>query len=213
VLNLECPAAIQPDVAAVMHSNQPKLDAALVAAGMRSIYSIYGGLDLVAMLFGGIIPTDIQGVYRGGTPAVTTAVDYPYYHTVRDTPDTVDLQLLAASTDGFDDAITNIDKLSADDLNVADPTLWTTAAVLAPGGIGAQVTIRDGKGVPQAGITVRASYLVDDFTLADRGEAVTDANGVATVMVQTTDKSHPNNFLHVTAGPSYPLVETILPVN
>lgn len=213
VLNLECPAAIQPDVAAVMHSNQPKLDAALVAAGMRSIYSIYGGLDLVAMLFGGIIPTDIQGVYRGGTPAVTTAVDYPYYHTVRDTPDTVDLQLLAASTDGFDDAITNIDKLSADDLNVADPTLWTTSAVLARGGIGAQVTIRDGKGVPQAGITVKASYLVNDFTLVDRGEVVTDADGVATVMVQATDKSSPNNFLHVTAGPSYPLVETILPVN
>ena len=212
VINLECPAAIQPDVAAVVHSNQPKLDAALVAAGMRSIYSLYGGLELVAMLFGGIIPTDIQGVYRGGTPAVSTAVDYPYYHTVRDTPDTVDLQLLANSTDGFDDAISNIDKLAAADLEVADPQLWTTSAVLAPTGIGAQVTIKDGAGVPQAGITVKSSYLVDDFTLADRGEVVTDANGVATVMVQSTDRSHPNNFLHVTAGPNYPLVETILPV-
>ncbi len=213
VINLECPAAIQPDVAAVVHSNQPKLDAALLAAGMRSIYSLYGGLELVAILFGGIIPTDIQGVYRGGTPAVSTAVDYPYYHTVRDTPDTVDLVLLASSTDGFDTAISNIDKLAADELNVQDPTLWTTSATLAPTGIGAQVVIKDGKGMPQAGVTVKASYLTDDFTLADRGEAVTDASGAATVMVTATDRSHPNNFLHVTAGPSYPLVETILPVN
>ena|GEM_PF-4525184 len=60
---------------------------------------------------------------------------------------------------------------------------------------------------------MKASYLVDNFTLADRGEAVTDASGAATVMVTATEKSHPNNFLHVTAGPTYPLVEQIIPVH
>ena len=37
-----------------------------------------------------------KAIYRGGTPAVSTAVDFPYYHTVKDTPDTVDLPLLAS---------------------------------------------------------------------------------------------------------------------
>ncbi|MEO8840077.1 MAG: M28 family peptidase [Kofleriaceae bacterium] len=213
VLNFECPSALSPDIAALVHSNQPKLDEALQAAHLRQIYSQYAGLEIVAQIFGGIIPTDIQGDYRGGTPTVTTAVDFPYYHTVRDTPETVDLALLASSIDAFDDAVSNIDKLSADDLNVQDPTLWNEDVTPTATGIGAQVVVKDASGAPQAGITVNASYLVDDFTLAERASAVTDANGVATVMVQSTDKSHPNNFLHVTAGPVYPLVEKILPIN
>jgi Peptidase family M28/PA domain len=212
MLNFECPAALSPDIAALVHSNQPKLDDALQAAHLRQIYSQYAGLEIVAQIFGGIIPTDVQGIYRGGTPAVTTAVDFPYYHTVKDTPDTVDLVLLASSVDGFDAAISNIDALAADDLKVQDPTLWNEDVTSLTGAIGAQVVVKDATGAPQAGITVKASYLVDDFTLAERATAVTDANGAATVMIQSTDKSHPNNFLHVTAGPVYPLVEKIIPV-
>jgi len=213
MLNFECPAALSPDIAALVHSNQPKLDDALQAAHLRQIYSQYAGLEIVAQIFGGIIPTDVQGIYRGGTPAVSTAVDFPYYHTVKDTPDTVDLVLLANSVDGFDAAISNIDTLAADDLKVQDPTLWNEDVTLLTGAIGAQVVVKDAAGAPQANITVKASYLVDDFTLTERATAVTDANGAATVMIQSTDKSHPNNFLHVTAGPVYPLVEKILPIN
>jgi Zn-dependent M28 family amino/carboxypeptidase len=212
VLNFECPSAIDPDISALVHSNQPKLDDALQAAHLRQIYGQYAGLEIVAQIFGGIIPTDIQGDYRSGTPTVTTAVDFPYYHTVKDTPDTVDLDLLATSIDGFDAAVSNIDQLAANDLKVQDPTLWNEDVTLVTGGIGATVLVKDATGAPQAGITVNASYLVDDFTLAERATAVTDANGMATVMVQSTDTSHPNNFLHVTAGPMYPLVEKILPI-
>ena len=212
VLNFECPSAIDPDISALVHSNQPKLDDALQAAHLRQIYGQYAGLEIVAQIFGGIIPTDIQGDYRSGTPTVTTAVDFPYYHTVKDTPETVDLDLLATSIDGFDAAVSNIDQLSANDLKVQDPTLWNEDVTLATSGIGATVLVKDATGAPQAGITVNASYLVDDFTLAERATAVTDANGMATVMVQSTDTSHPNNFLHVTAGPMYPLVEKILPI-
>lgn len=213
VINFECPSAIDPDIAAVVHSNQPKLDSALQAAHLRQIYSQYAGLEIVAMLFGGIIPTDIQGDYRGGTPTVTTAVTNPYYHTMKDTPETVDLPLLGQSVDGFDDAITNIDKLSMTDLAVQDPTLWQADATLsATGPISASVMVKDANGVPQANAIVKLAYLTDDFTLAERATGTTDANGNATVTLTTTDRSAPNSFVHVTAGPNYPLVEKILPV-
>ncbi|HEY0250252.1 MAG TPA: M28 family peptidase, partial [Kofleriaceae bacterium] len=212
-LNFECPAAIDPDIAAVVHSNQPKLDAALLAAGLRGIYGQYAGLEIVAQLFGGIIPTDIQGVYRGGTPAVTTAVDFPYYHTMKDTPETVDLKLLGSSVDAFDAAISNIDALTPADMMVQDQQLWNADVTLATTGIGATVKVTDATGAPQANAIVKGSYLVDDFTLAERATAMTDANGMATLSIMSTDKSHPNNFLHVTAGPSYPLVEKISPIH
>ncbi|MEP6860430.1 MAG: M28 family peptidase [Deltaproteobacteria bacterium] len=214
VMNFECPSAIDPDIAAVVHSNQPKLDAALQAAHLRQIYSAYAGLEIVAMLFGGIIPTDIQGDYRSGTPTVTTAVTNPYYHTMMDTPATVDLPLLGQSIDGFDDAITNIDKLAATDLDVQDPALWQAEATLAPSGpISASVIVKDANGVPQPNAIVKLAYLTDDFTLAERATGTTDANGTATVTLTTSDRSAPNSFVHVTAGPIYPLVEKILPAN
>jgi len=214
VMNFECPSAIDPDIAAVVHSNQPKLDEALQAAHLRQIYAVYAGLEIVAQLFGGIIPTDIQGDYRGGTPTVTTAVTNPYYHTMKDTPDTVDLPLLASSIDGFDDAVSNIDKLATDDLKVQDPTLWTTDTTLDPTGpITAHVVVKDASGAPQANAIVKVAYLTDDFTLADRAEGTTDANGAATIALTSSDRSQPNSFVHVTAGPVYPLVEKIVPIH
>jgi len=145
---------------------------------------------------------------------VTTAVTNPYYHTMKDTPETVDLPLLGQSVDGFDDAITNIDKLSMDDLNVKDPTLWQADATLSTSGpISASVMVKDASGVPQANAIVKVAYLTDDFTLAERAMGTTDATGAATVTLTTADRSAPNSFVHVTAGPNYPLVEKILPAN
>ena len=42
-----------------------------------------------------------------------------------DTPDKVDLQLHAESTDAFDEAIANLMKLSTADFAVKDPQIWT----------------------------------------------------------------------------------------
>ena len=50
------------------------LDQALTGATLPSLYTTYVTLDLVPMLFGGIIPTDIQGIYRSGVPTLSTAV-------------------------------------------------------------------------------------------------------------------------------------------
>jgi aminopeptidase YwaD len=213
VLNFESPSALNPDIAGVAHSNQVKLDEALQLAHLRQIYSLYAGLEVVAQLFGGIIPTDIQGVYRGGTPTVSTAVTNPYYHTVKDTPDKVDLQLLVESTDAFDAAIDHLGKLEPADLAMADPQLWTAQVTTSAGAnLAVDVTVRDGKGGIPAGAIVVATAMHDDFMLGAEVKGTTDANGhvvlelPATVQTAGTGK----RFIHVTAGPMYPLVEQIV---
>jgi len=216
VINFESPSAHDPEIAGLVHSNQPKLDEALQAARLRQLYAVYAGLEIVAQLFGGIIPTDIQGMYRGGVPTVTTAVTNPYYHTVEDTPDKVDLQLLADSTDAFDEAITNLEKLTPADFEVVDPQLWTAELVATPGAAGApyvvDATIRDGSGAPRAGVSATAAVLVDDFAHATTVTAMTDANGRARFELPASEvtRGSGNRFVHVTAGPTYPLVEKIL---
>ncbi|HTL38657.1 MAG TPA: M28 family peptidase, partial [Kofleriaceae bacterium] len=181
VLNFESPSALNPDIAGLAHSNQPKLDEALQAAHLRQIYALYTGMEIVAQLFGGIIPTDIQGSYRGGTPTVSTAVTNPYYHTVNDTPDKVDLQLLVDSTDAFDAAIDYLGKLTPADLAVKDPQIWS-AEVTVTGGQ-ATVLVKNGTGAPAANAHVEATVMHDDFLYTGQVIAVTDANGMASVMI------------------------------
>jgi Zn-dependent M28 family amino/carboxypeptidase len=213
VLNFESPSATEPEIAGLVRSNQPALDDALKAAHLRSLYGVYAGLEVVAELFGGIIPTDIQGVYRSGVPTVTTAVTNAYYHTTADTPDKVDLELLALSTDAFDDAL---DLIMANDpsvYEVVDPELWTATVTTAPGAtFDVTVSPLDGAGNPGIGAKVSASILYDDFFLAGTLEAVTDATGKVTF-------SFPNDslalgsgkrYLHIGAGPEYPLVEQVI---
>jgi hypothetical protein len=206
VLNFESPSALNPDIAGLAHSNQPKLDEALQLAHLRQIYALYTGMEIVAQLFGGIIPTDIQGSYRGGTPTVSTAVTNPYYHTVMDTPATVDLALLVESTDAFDAAIDHLGKLTPADLAVADPQLWTAAVTV--NGTSVDVTVTTGAGAPGANAKIEASVMHDDFLLDGEVTATADANGHATLTIPAS--SGTNRFLHVTAGPIYPLAETII---
>jgi aminopeptidase YwaD len=206
VINFESPSALNPDLAGLAHSNQPKLDEALQAAHLRQIYGVYAGLEIVAQLFGGIIPTDIQGVYRSGTPTVTTAVTNPYYHTVMDTPDKVDLALLVESTDAFDTAIDNIGKLTPADLAVKDPQIWDATATV--NGATVDITVHDGTGTPAGNAKVKLDVMHDDFMSDGSVEATTDAAGHTTVTLPAS--SGANRFVHVTAGPTYPLVEKIL---
>lgn len=215
VLNFESPSAIDPDIAGLVHSNQPALDDALQAALLRQLYGVYAGLEVVAMLFGGIIPTDIQGIYRSGVPTVTTAATNDYYHTVEDTPDKVDLQLLADSADRFDTAIDNLMEYEPADFQVPDPKLWTAdvrttnAAMFT-----VDVDVRDGAGAPGIGARASATILTDDFMPVASVNAVTDANGHVQMLLPSTalTAGSGNRFLHVTAGPTYPLVEKILPL-
>jgi Zn-dependent M28 family amino/carboxypeptidase len=213
VLNLESPSAHNPEIAGLVHSNQPELDLALQRAQLRDIYSYYVALEVVAQIFGGIIPTDIQGVYRHGVPTVSTAVTNAYYHTVMDTPDKVDLVLLARSTDAFDEAITNLCKLEPAAFAVPDPEVWT--AEVQVGGattFAVDAVIKDGAGAVRANIPTTIAVLVDDFTLAGSASGMTDASGRVSLVlpVDVRTMGNGNRFLHLGAGPSYPLVEKIV---
>jgi aminopeptidase YwaD len=215
VINFESPSANNPDIAGLVHSNQPALDKALQAAHLRQLYGVYAGLEVVAMLFGGIIPTDIQGVYRSGVPTVTTAVTNNYYHTTQDTPDKVDLDMLAESADEFDAAL---DFIMANDPSVyavADTQLWTADVQTTAGSTFAvDATIADGNGVPGANANITASVLVDDFIETATISGTTDAQGKAHLELPAgaMTMGSGNRFLHVTAGPTYPLVEKIVPL-
>ena len=213
VINFESPSANNPDIAGLVHSNQPKLDEALQKAHLRQLYGVYAGLEIVAKLFGGIIPTDIQGHYRGGIPTVTTAVTNPFYHTVKDTPDKVDLQLLADSSDGFDAALDYLMEMTPEDFAVVDPAIWTAQVTTAPGPMFAVTAlVKDGMGIPQANAKATAAVLFDDFSLAGTQDATTDASGTARFAFPTgmTTMGAGSRFLHVSAGPTYPLVEQII---
>lgn len=214
VLNFESPSALDPDIAGVAHSNQPKLDEALQEAHLRQIYPLYAGLEIVAQLFGGIIPTDIQGMYRGGTPAVSTAATNPYYHTVNDTPDKVDLPFLVESTDAFDSALDGMFKMTTADYAVPDPQLWTADVTTTPGAmLGVTVTVRDANGAARANAVIEAAVMYDDFMLAGEAKGTTDANGSVTLQLPSVSAmGSGNRFLHVTGGPVYPLVEKIVPL-
>jgi hypothetical protein len=213
VINFESPSAKDPDIAGLVHSNQPKLDEALQKAHLRQIYGVYAGLEIVAKLFGGIIPTDIQGHYRSGVPTVTTAVTNPYYHTVKDTPDKVDLQLLVESTDAFDEAIGYLLALAPEDLAVVDREVWTAEVTTVPGSMfTVTAKVKNGDGMPAAGATAIATVLYNDFTAAVTQNQTTDATGTATFVLpgDVITLGSGSRFLHVSAGPVYPLAETIV---
>ena len=65
-------------------------------------------MHTVPALFGGVVPTDIQGAYRWGIPGTSTACDSPWYHTRADTPDKVDDENLARVVKGIERVIRDI---------------------------------------------------------------------------------------------------------
>jgi aminopeptidase YwaD len=213
VLNLETPSAKDATLLGLGRSNQPVLDDALLGAGLNFLYNLYAGLEVVAELLGGILPTDIQGAYRSGVPTVSTAVTGPYYHTVEDTPDKVDLQLLADSTDGFDAALDALMSAEPSAFAAVDDRLWTAAVTLGAGDpLTVEATVADGDGALQAGVPAHAALLYDDFFVAAEADALTDGGGRAQFQfpAAVAQMGSGNRFVHVTAGPRYPMVEKIL---
>jgi hypothetical protein len=216
VLNFEIPSVKNSDQYGLARSNVPALDMALKDADLGGIYTVYAGLELVPILFGGIIPTDIQGIYRNGTPTASTACDSPYYHTTGDTPDKVDTDMLASSVDAFDQALGEL--LSDDTAPFAthDPKLWlaqvTPHSRTAGMPLTVDVAVQDGSGTAAPNAPVNAYLLYDDFFEADSQAAMTDMSGKVSFTFQgsAADMGKGNRFLHVTSGPMYPLVEQVV---
>ena len=207
------PASLQASAIGLAHSAQTGLDGSLIGARLRDFFGLYVAMDFVPSLFGGIIPTDIQGIYRAGVPTASTASDSPWYHTVQDTPDKVDTVGLAGAADAFDVAIDLLTDTSAASLAGRDPALWRASSVIAPRAAGAPVvadiTITDATDVPQPGATVTAALLADDFFLVGEVAGTTDGAGKVHLTLPTTDRPA---WLHVTSGPTWPIVEAAVPL-
>ena len=218
VLNFEIPSAAHSGGLGLARSGQKALDDAVRAGGLNDMYLLYTGLDAVPAVFGGIIPTDIQGIYRAGVPTMSTAVDSPYYHTTADTPDKVDTTFLAAAVDAFDLAVETLLGDDAARFADKDPKLWSAAVTPRARAAGepwiVDVVVKDGAGAAAAAAPINASLLVDDFFEAQAFDATTDAAGKATFtfLADKVAVGSGNRFLHVTAGPKWPLVEQVVVV-
>src|SRR5262249_54565241 len=153
VINFEMPSARDSSLLGLAHSNHPALDDALQAASLGIDYPLYAGMELVPTIFGGIIPTDIQGIYRNGVPTASTAVDSPWYHTIEDTPDKVDIMAEAQDVDDFDKALGLLLADSPSQFSGLDEKLWQAALTpsnAANGDLAVDVAVTDAMGVPQA---------------------------------------------------------------
>jgi hypothetical protein len=217
VINFETPSAHGAQAYGLARSSQAALERAIVSVGLHDLFAANLTMDLVPELFGGVIPTDIQGLYRSGMPTVSTAVDSPYYHTVEDTPDKVDLQRLAETVDGFDRALARLMAEPPERLNVRDPSLWR-CEVRARAGVSellVDVVVRDHLGAPRPWATVEVVLFHDHFFETANATARTDEAGRATLTFPAellVERSGPR-FLHVTAGDRYPLVEEVVPID
>jgi hypothetical protein len=182
VIDLETPAARGAVMRGLAHS--PSLDTALRSAELDRQYEGYMDIGMVPLVFGGVIPTDLQGAYRAGWPSVATAVDSPYYHTAADTPDKVDLPRLAQVVDGFDAALDEIG--SSDE---PDPALEPLAVELQPGRL-----------------TARASGPIDVTIFKDGFFPIAVRHGQGELTIDTAA----GTFAHVSAGAPYPRAESVV---
>src|SRR5262249_60968398 len=75
-------------------------------------------------------------------------------------------------------------------------------------------TVTDAVGAPQADAPALAALLVDDFFEVATASARTDGSGRVTFQLPAAaaEMGAGRRFVHVTAGPTFPLVEQIVPV-
>jgi hypothetical protein len=208
VIDFETPSAHGAQAYGLARSGHAPLGEAIHGVGLHELYAMNVPMDLVPELFGGVIPTDVQGHYRAGAPTMATAGDAPYYHTVEDTPDKVDLHRLAETVDGFDRAIERLMTEPIDRFRARDPALWTLEAQLQSieSGLIVNAVARDGAGLPRSLAFVEATLFRDDFHEVATCRAPTDGAGRATLVLPRVEEP---GHLHVTAGMRYPMVERI----
>jgi aminopeptidase YwaD len=214
-INLEIPGAGADDIRAVAHTSG--VEPTLRATALDELYPVFVGMEMVPAMFGGVVPTDIQGIYRWGIPGASTACDTPWYHTTGDTPDKVHLPFLAQAAARWRRAAAMLDALPDEALAGRDPHLWALAAVTseAPAGLHLEVRATRGDGTPAAGARVEAWLDVDDFTRVFRANLRADVVGGASLTIprEALYRGASGRYLHVTAGESWPLVERILPLD
>jgi Iap family predicted aminopeptidase len=215
-VNLEIPVTTEGASSLLGVTHGAGLDPAFADTLAHSVYPLVAGMEVIPTVSGGIIPTDIQGMYWYGLPGMTTVANPRYYHTKRDVPDTVDTDALAASALAFRQVLDFMDRKPIADYAVHDEEVWRIEATSQPAGAALAVTagVRDGKGAPVAGAMVSMFLTVDDFTRVLDASGTTDAAGVATfgVPADALAKGSGGRWLHLRAGREHPLAEWIAPI-
>lgn len=230
-VNLEMPSSEGEGRAEPMRgiatSKAEALDRAVTSAslgGGRFLYPFWLPFDLVASIFGGIIPTDIQGTYRAGIPALSTATDSPFYHTPADTPDKVDTDFLARAVERFDALLVALLAEPVPAFAPRDPAVWDAdlAATPTKAGYAAETRIFKrtdvgARGEPVANHPVTFTPFCDDFFAGAPITVTTDAEGRARATIGAAELASPEaatctgrRWLHVTAGEAFPLVEKVV---
>jgi hypothetical protein len=222
VVNFEIPAAetdiltggFETLVAGVATSKIPVITESLQraqAVGPFTAFALDVGLDFIARKFGGIIPTDIQGTYRSGFPTISTASSTPWYHTRNDTPDKVDTGSVVRTVNAFSRTADQFLSRPVQDYRFLDASLWTANVQVASASASQAVVnvgLAKADGTPLPNTTVKGTLFCDDFFAAPDVVLRTDAQARATFVFQKelqNCKGH--RWVHVTAGPDYPLVE------
>ncbi len=211
-LNLEIPGAGPDDIRALAHTHA--LEGPLRSTAVDDLYPVCVGLEQVPVLFGGVVPTDIQGAYRWGMQGATTACDSPWYHTTADTPDKVDVSFLARATARWRRVVAAVDSAADDEFAARDPHLWTLEVESRQTPDGLVIHARAGLpgGAPAAWAQVGVWLDVDDFTRAFRTSARADASGAASLTIPQAALrlGSGRRYVHITAGESWPMAERIL---
>ena len=214
VIDFETPSALGALAYGLARSNHQPLHDAIDGVGLNELFALNVPMDLVPELFGGVIPTDVQGLYRAGTAAIATAVDAPYYHTAADTPDKVDLARLEETVEAFDRALDRLLLAPADRFRVRDPALWRIDCDLRrdPPTIALDVRVLDGAGRPCDGAVVDATLFYDDFFERGQARAASDRQGRASLRLTEPERGGDGarRFVHITAGARFPLAERVL---
>jgi hypothetical protein len=210
VICLETPASHGAEGYGLARSCHAPLDHG--CAGLEDLFALSLPMDLVPELFGGIIPTDIQGLYRHGAPTLAVAGDSPYYHTVADTPDKVDYPRLAALVDGMAALVEHLHGAAGHHFAARDAALWQLGVELDAAAGGALVRVTDSDGIAQAGIVVDGVLFGDDFFPVLTVSATSGPNGACFLPLPRDElaAAPPPRWFHVTAGPTYPRVERVL---
>ncbi len=216
-VNFEMPANGADDgLRAMAYTNGSGLYDVVTDVDANDLYMFLAGLELVPGLFGGSIPTDIQGLYWYGIQGMTTACQSAWYHTTEDTPDKVDIPFFADAVLRFQQILDALDDKPQADFEVHDHELWRIGVTTldAGGDLEVTLTVTDADAQPQAGAELRLWLDVDDFTRVHEQWGTTDTAGQLTLTVGAAALAEGSGgrWLHITAADEHPLAETIVPL-
>lgn len=168
-----------------VHSQNSPLARLAEEADVDSLFPFVFGLENVVSLTGGIIPTDVQGMYWYGVDGTIAFGASPFYHTAADTADTVDMPFVASNTERLLTFLNDLDQEPAATFSPKDPTLLYPEIHLDrsnPAITRVDVTVRDANGQPVPSPWARVQLYVNDFITPQKAGVPENNAGVQEVI-------------------------------